>query len=830
MLRPVAAKAPVGETPRGGAGWAWVIVTAWAVALFFPTEASLRGGLGMPWVLLWLGLASVACLRRAAAIQQPGGSTARLRWHWVDGVWLFFFAWYSLSVGIGIFRGTLEVRPAVGSLWQQLGIAAVYVTARVSTMDGRLPRLLPQAIVGFSLTLAFFAWYQYGVLLPDMHRQYQESTEPQKIELLVAAGVTEAEPGSRMRELFESRLFNREPFATFTLANTLAIVLTPGVLLAFIASISCWLERRWREAASWLLAWLVLSSSLATTSSRTAVLSVVSVSGLWLIVHWVSRGRGAEGDQEPERATPGRLRWRVPGWGLAGLGLLVLLPLLTVVALWSAGASDSQLLASAPSSVQYRLQYWFASAEMIAARPWYGWGPGNFQSSYARFQAVEASETVADPHNFFFELAATAGLPAGLSFLLAVGGALGLGLWGRRGGVAATSPTGEWAIDGRATLPVAQSWLAEAGLPLGCLVTAMGLGLAIAWLGESVPGPLPILLGCGLLAAAWWSGQQATTRGRSADGGLVVGLQTSDWAPWVLGGLLLNLLAAGGVSYPAIAQCLSLISGLIVGAVGGSLATEGLRSGAKISAVGRPARPWPWWMASWIILGSMIYAYAWHTLPVIRSDWAVQRARGYAQANNSGARQRELRSAVALDPHNAEAQVELAIHHLVDQFRELDSPAVWAKVHQQLQAAAARRPNSSPTRLRIAEVLLQAAGQANHSRLLKGRLLAETRVWLEEGLERKPVDSRVLAQLSWLAFALQDLASARAFAEQALRIAERNPHADLQLQRQWFSATSVDLPATEAISVRRVEAMSTLVQVNAGDWTAWLLAADVTAK
>ena len=63
---------------------------------------------------------------------------------------------------------------------------------------------------------------------------------------------------------------------------------------------------------------------------------------------------------------------------------------------------------------------------MIADRPWLGCGPGNFQDVYTQYKLPEASEEVADPHDFLFEVWATAGTPA----LLALLGVLGLFLGG----------------------------------------------------------------------------------------------------------------------------------------------------------------------------------------------------------------------------------------------------------------------------------------------------------------------------------------------------------------------------------------------------------------
>ncbi|MBQ2849756.1 MAG: O-antigen ligase family protein [Thermoguttaceae bacterium] len=59
-----------------------------------------------------------------------------------------------------------------------------------------------------------------------------------------------------------------------------------------------------------------------------------------------------------------------------------------------------------------------STAAMIADSPLLGVGPGEFQSVYARYISPTASEFIADPHSFAFELAALFGVPALVGFLV----------------------------------------------------------------------------------------------------------------------------------------------------------------------------------------------------------------------------------------------------------------------------------------------------------------------------------------------------------------------------------------------------------------------------
>ena len=101
----------------------------------------------------------------------------------------------------------------------------------------------------------------------------------------------------------------------------------------------------------------------------------------------------------------------------AGSATAALAAAVLVAALWAAGLPPGLLAAKAAKSFGYRLQYWQATVQMIAERPLVGCGPGNFQDAYTAYKLPEASEEVADPHNFLLEVWATAGTPAMLALL-----------------------------------------------------------------------------------------------------------------------------------------------------------------------------------------------------------------------------------------------------------------------------------------------------------------------------------------------------------------------------------------------------------------------------
>ncbi len=798
-----------------GAGW------------YLPTEASLRGGLGMPLVVGWLVWAA------ALGLAQSRGAAVPVRWQWVDAAWLGVPLWLGLSVAVGLGQSSLEPRPALALAWQYLALAVLYAGVRVLGRGGWV-EVVGRGIVALALSVSLFAFFQYAVALPALHRQYELADEATKVAMLVSAGISDTEPGSRMRELFESRLFNREPFAAFSLANTLGTLLVPVTVLAWVGLQLAVEQRRWMVAAGWAVAWAALGGAMALTSSRTALLACFLVSSVWWgwrqtagRGHWWRRNAVEPAAFAESRRDSAKIRW----WWT---GTLVGLPLVLVAALWSAGQADNQLFSGAPTSIQYRWQYWVASAEMIVERPWFGCGPGSFQSAYARYQAAEASETVADPHNFFFELAATAGLPTGLLMCVAVAMTLAAQQ------VSRDSPS----LAAPAAGPVPLNW---AGPWIGLLL-ALAVGLGVGWLGESWPSPLWALGVSVVVAAGWWGWMESLSAGMT--GVARVGL------PWAWAALLIGLLASGGINYPVIGQLVFLLAALIVTAVEDGQSHERL---ARTVQRGERQEGRRWLVLAVAATGLATFLYGWETLPVIRAEWSMQNAQVWLRMGNLPAGQQALRTATALDPWRADGPLELAVLDLVTRSTELADEGVRLEVAAGLRRAAELRPDSSPLRRRVAEAHLQCLAQVSPRSAAREWLWSETRWWLQEAAERKPMEREVLAQLSWLAWRAGDGVEARGLAGRVRELAARNVHEDLRWERQWFIALPAELPAANGVARVAVSAgersvseaaggagaqeaenqvplyreirggVPGLVEVNVASWVEWLLRGEVTA-
>jgi len=249
-----------------------------------------------------------------------------------------------------------------------------------------------------------------------------------------------------------------------------ALMGAAGLALGLSASTS---RRRW---IGWALLALGLAVMLANRQ-RTSLIAVFAAAAVLAAV-----------------------RWRVLRWAPhATAALVVLLGLCA-----SVPALRALTWARVPVTVDtwqqvttYRLGAWAAATEMIATKPWTGYGPGSYasQSQVQRFAAEiklqrrlpppQPATTFVQAHQEYLQLAAEAGLPVLVALLAALG----------------------WLLGGLLRLArdasVARTQL-EAQLLLGVLVA--GAVAALAWFPLQIPfTAIVLLLACGrawrLLAA-----------------------------------------------------------------------------------------------------------------------------------------------------------------------------------------------------------------------------------------------------------------------------------------------------------------------------------------
>ncbi len=208
--------------------------------------------------------------------------------------------------------------------------------------------------------------------------------------------------------------------------NSLAAVL----MLAITLILGLMISRDLRASSlvawiAWVLGLLLVVAMLLATKSRTAVLATtMALIGLlihrwfgWRVAHWwhqrqwTKQDRAEEGNES--NRSDDRKRWFL---------IAVLLVILMGTGMYAASRWDARLFSEASMSVRFRAQYWLSTIAMIHDHPWFGVGPGGFRIAYPFYRAESAAEVVADPHNWLLELFATAGIPGGFMFLVALTG------------------------------------------------------------------------------------------------------------------------------------------------------------------------------------------------------------------------------------------------------------------------------------------------------------------------------------------------------------------------------------------------------------------------
>ncbi len=536
--------------------------------------------------MLWIALAVVWLLGVV------GRREFRLRFGWTDLAVLVFIVLYAISA-LWAARYAAP-RPALNMLWEWIAMALSFFLARQFLVERHEARAVVAVMVALAVALAGLGLYQYFYDLPKTRAAYRANPDAE----LLRAGLWYP-PNSPGRMAFENRLESVEPFVTFALTNSLAGYLAPWLVIAVALGIrgfgAAALQaasvgvpaltgdltrqdkampprvgdptgrkisqsgvalqlRRWRLASvavicTVLFATCLVGACLILTKSRSGCIAAALGILVVGVMAW----------------TTGRIGWKVAVLAVGVLGAIV-------AAAIAVKGLDIEFLTESLKSARFRSQYWHGAWKIIGEHPLWGCGPGNFQTTYPRFKLPDASEEVADPHNFLMEVWATAGTPAAVALVAMLGGYF----WTVRGAFRRTSSLASEpnAVYHSPLFPVA-------GMVFG-FFAAVPLGV----LGRAPLSAVFLLLGLSLAVAT------------------VAGL----W-DWIRGGelpptvpsigvavLLVDLLAAGGIGFPAVAGTLWLLLALGlnladvgVPALAGS-STRGLHSADSVKPASDPPR------------------------------------------------------------------------------------------------------------------------------------------------------------------------------------------------------------------------------------------------
>jgi cytochrome c-type biogenesis protein CcmH/NrfG len=345
---------------------------------------------GLTLTLLWLILGTVWAARQWAS------NGAKISLDRLDVAMLGLVAVVALSAGHAAY-----LHPARLIAWEWLVFWIVLVVVRRLARDELSRRCLLAGMLATGASISVYACYQSAVELPALRRQVQERSGA-VMEELGREGIS-LDSDDPMLEAWRQRVMAGHAFGTFAHPNTFAGYLALLIPAACACTVFGFRER-WRMRWTVAIMSLFLVVALVLTHSRGAILGVTLVA---LLLAWAGWNK--------LRARTG-LAWAIPAAIAAA-----------VVAGWMIAPSRGVDLAR--KSLGLRLDYWNATARMMTDprhtdRLLIGVGPGMFGRYYPRYMNWQATEKISDPHNFILELGATSGTAALVLIILVPGIAL----------------------------------------------------------------------------------------------------------------------------------------------------------------------------------------------------------------------------------------------------------------------------------------------------------------------------------------------------------------------------------------------------------------------
>ena len=806
-------------------GWLQRVVLAGCMALtvlavLIPSEAAIPEGSFAPLAAGWCLL---LVLWTASLWLTPSPQPV---FGWTELAVATLVLWHTLAAIVHLFDG--NARRTLHALWLVVSYGVAVLLWRQMLRPATRVQILLLLMLWLATTLAGWGVFQTAYSFPRLRREYAQNPT----QLLVEQGLP-AEAGSPHRELFENRLQSTEPLASFALTNSLAGFLAPWLIVAvwWAADLPHVPQRRPIAIAIGVAAAL-LGLCLLLTKSRTAYLATALGLGLIPLVRRLAPHRNegtasasnaprfaaaADVNENPKNSSLGGTEHRAtihadPAVGSASLfrwpamaGGAVLVAVTLAIA---AGWLDWKVLAEAPLSIRYRLEYWQATLQIIREQPLWGCGPGNFQTAYAHFKLPHSSEMVADPHNVLLEMAATAGLPA-VGLLLGTVAAFLWDLWRSRPFVGNFRPQVGGEVGPRASLrreAVSSETAAlrlENALYWGAfigLLAAVPLGFAVGLTLETWAGlPVAWWLGMPLLLGVWWAGRYWLPKPSmiplTMQQGLVLALV-------VLG---LHLQAAGALVFPGVIMTFIVLVpaalALSEAACGGQESqiarfktdkTEISRI-SKTEAVSKTAlSAWPTALvrlasprSNLVKIGATLSAIALfgaslttEYYPVLRCRSAVEQARALWQAGQVDAAEQRLRAACLADPHDPQPWELLAELRLVQWLSE-PSDQNRAGFLEAAQEFIRRDPRNHVAWFTRGHWFVRIWSKSQSNKDLESAIEA-----YQAAVRFYPHRALYHAQLAWTFYVAGQPEQAREQAERAWSLDQQMPHREQKLNRQ----------------------------------------------
>lgn len=698
-----------GELLRGiGLGWLTALLVA---APLIPSESLGEIATGS---VLTLAAVTLVTVSLAGCVLLKN---RYLRVDWTDLLVVFFLA--TLVGSAWWMAGAGNLRATINATWQWVNFGLLYFLVRQLAISAVERRALCVVMIALATGLSALAAHQVFVTMPRLIARYHEDPET----VLRETGV-EVAPDSPERRLFQDRLESMQPTATFALTNSLAGFVTPWLILTVGLAGQLWQgggvrKNRWVLA---LICCLVLGFCILLTRSRTA--TVASVLGLSALGWWHFRATH-------------RWDWRV-------LTAVAVLFLLLVLGVTVAGVFDRLVVLEAPKSLMYRVEYWQSTLAMIVDYPWWGCGPGNFQQYYPFYKLPEASETIADPHNFLLEIWSTIGTPGMLVFVALLVMVVWRSTWKPEDH---GHPTQQHA----AIQPNCKAiWIgglvgALASLPIGMAV-GFPPALDLFWL--SIPIGVVVIVGL----HPW------CREGRLPQRLLLIAMIV----------LLINLSAAGGIGFSGVATSFWLLAAMIVNA-----SPPGHRS-VHVNRHG---------MIALAALGLVVLAVCHQTLysPVLTSQTKINAAVAAARQGQLDRAETLLQQAIAADHFASQPWFHLAglHHHRIMLTAGPPTSDRLDRLQEAIRQAERRNVRSFALQRQVGDWYLDLYGRFRDPDFLQVALQAYQR-WTE----LYPNSNIAHAQLAWAYQLAGDRDNADRHAALALRLDALTPHKERKLGEQ----------------------------------------------
>ena len=515
---------------------AFALLTA---GFLWPTEEAVSG-LGLHLVTLWMLLGMLHELQ--CWWNADEASSRWPRFNWMDLGVLLIAIGHVISTLV-VFHVQGDRRAALNLTFEWIGLLVAWRIFRSLFQDRQVAAQAIAVVIALCVGLSCFGIWQHHVFYAEQQQWYRNLRS--ELDRALAAGngsqISRASEITRefqehdipmygpSRIAWENRLLNSsEPFATFSLANTLAGILTTGLVL-LIGQASSTVgdpqgSRRPNSSrlsqALMLFQVCLIAYCLILTKSRSAWLGCCVGIGIILI----RRIRVSARRQ--------LLCWGIVGSVIAataiGAGILV-------------GSLDKEVLIESTRSLQFRLYYWTGTLRMLQHQPFAGAGPGNFRQAYLQYKADETSEEIRDPHNFVLDAWSSSGL-IGLSGLLLIIGCIGWRLMKRSPLSNAIDAAGE-------QKPTTALRRRPLSIAVWGMLGGFFLHLAWTWINgsdewTSQPVRMLLLAGVSLMIS------RGKASFRPVDATTCIAAATA---------MMVNLLAAGGFEMPAVMITLLLV-------------------------------------------------------------------------------------------------------------------------------------------------------------------------------------------------------------------------------------------------------------------------------